>query len=45
LTKGIVLGVSWLKGQVNTRARTWINRISGAVITAFGVIALLQSMK
>ena len=38
-------GVNWLKCQVNTRARTWINRISGAVIIAFGVITLLQSMK
>jgi threonine/homoserine/homoserine lactone efflux protein len=38
-------GVSWLKWRVNTRTRTWINRTSGAIIIAFGVIALLQSMK
>jgi threonine/homoserine/homoserine lactone efflux protein len=32
-------GVSILRSRVNTLALQWVNRISGAVITAFGILA------
>lgn len=33
-------GVGLFRDRFNTRAMLWVNRISGVVITAFGVIAL-----
>jgi threonine/homoserine/homoserine lactone efflux protein len=34
-------GVSLLRSRVDTRALVWINRASGAIIVAFGLLALL----
>lgn len=31
--------VGWLRGRVSTRALLWINRISGAALVAFGIVA------
>ena len=33
-------GVSFLRGQFNARRLKWINRISGVILVAFGVVAL-----
>jgi len=35
-------GVSLFRARFDTRALTWVNRVSGAVIVAFGIIALLS---
>jgi len=35
-------GVSLFRARFNTRALTWVNRISGAVIVVFGIIALVS---
>jgi hypothetical protein len=34
-------GVSLLRGRLDARALTWVNRASGMTIAAFGVLALL----
>jgi threonine/homoserine/homoserine lactone efflux protein len=33
-------GVSLLRSSIDSRALRWVNRISGSIITAFGVIAI-----
>lgn len=35
-------GVSLLRDRFDARARRWVNRLSGAIIAAFGVVALLS---
>lgn len=35
-------GVSLLRSRFNLRALSWVNRISGVIITGFGVIALVS---
>jgi threonine/homoserine/homoserine lactone efflux protein len=35
-------GVGLLRSRFDTRAMRWVNRISGGVITAFGVLALVS---
>jgi threonine/homoserine/homoserine lactone efflux protein len=35
-------GVSLIRDRANTRVMVWVNRISGAIIIAFGIIALAQ---
>jgi threonine/homoserine/homoserine lactone efflux protein len=35
-------GVGLLRARFDTRAMRWVNRISGAVITAFGLLALVS---
>ena len=37
-------GVSLLQGKFNARGLEWVNRISGVIITGFGVVALLSLM-
>ena len=37
-------GVSLLRSRIDSRALGWVNRISGVVITAFGVAALASLM-
>jgi threonine/homoserine/homoserine lactone efflux protein len=32
--------VGWLRGRVSTRALLWVNRISGAALVVFGVVAV-----
>ncbi len=38
-------GVSLFRGKFDARAMQWVNRISGAIIGAFGVIALLSLIR
>jgi threonine/homoserine/homoserine lactone efflux protein len=38
-------GVGFLRARFDTRALGWVNRISGAIIVAFGVIALVGLMQ
>ena len=33
--------VRWVRGRVSSRALLWVNRISGAALVAFGIIAVL----
>ena len=35
-------GVSLFRGKFDARTMRWVNRISGAIITAFGIVALLS---
>ena len=35
-------GVSLIRRRVNTQAMIWVNRLSGAIIVAFGLFALTQ---
>ncbi len=35
-------GVSLVRGRVNARSMVWVNRISGAIIITFGLIALAR---
>ncbi len=35
-------GVAWLRSRVNSFALQWVNRFSGVIITAFGLVALLS---
>ena len=37
-------GVSLLRGYVNAQTLRWINRIAGAVVIAFGVVAILRGL-
>jgi threonine/homoserine/homoserine lactone efflux protein len=32
--------VAWVRGRVSTTALTWVNRISGAALVAFGIVAV-----
>jgi len=32
--------VGWLRGRISTRALLWVNRISGAALAAFGILAI-----
>ena len=36
--------VGWLRGRVSTGGLTWINRISGAALVAFGAIAVVVAL-
>jgi len=35
-------GVSLIRGRFNARAMVWVNRLSGAIIITFGVVALTR---
>ncbi len=37
-------GVSLLRARINATTMQWINRIAGAVLVAFGVIAIVQAL-
>jgi threonine/homoserine/homoserine lactone efflux protein len=37
-------GVSLIRGRFNARAMVWVNRLSGAIIITFGVVALTRSV-
>ena len=36
--------VAWVRGRVSTTALLWVNRLSGAGLVAFGVLALLAAI-
>ena len=36
-------GVSALRGRFDTRALIWVNRLSGAILLAFGLVALVSA--
>lgn len=36
--------VGWARGRVSTRAMLWVNRLSGAALVAFGVIAIFSAV-
>ena len=36
--------VAWVRGRVSTRAMLWVNRISGAALVAFGIVAVLSAL-
>jgi threonine/homoserine/homoserine lactone efflux protein len=53
LTLGVWLGstlwwvvlcsfLAWVRGRVSTRAMLWVNRLSGAALVVFGVLAVLS---
>jgi threonine/homoserine/homoserine lactone efflux protein len=37
--------VAWLRGRVSTRALLWVNRISGAALVMFGVLAVISALR
>jgi len=37
--------VAWVRGRVSTRAMLWVNRISGAALVAFGIVAVLSALR
>lgn len=37
--------VGWLRGRVSTRALLWINRISGAALVLFGIVAVWVALQ
>ena len=32
--------VAWVRGRVSTTVLTWVNRISGAALIVFGIVAV-----
>jgi threonine/homoserine/homoserine lactone efflux protein len=36
--------VGWLRGRVSTRALLWVNRISGAALVGFGIVAVVMAL-
>ena len=36
--------VAWVRGRVSTTALLWVNRVSGAALVAFGVLAVLAAI-
>ena len=36
--------VGWLRGRVSTRALLWVNRISGAALVVFGIVAVAAAL-
>ncbi|HEX3264489.1 MAG TPA: LysE family transporter [Candidatus Limnocylindrales bacterium] len=36
--------VAWVRGRVSATALLWVNRVSGAALVAFGVLALLAAL-
>ncbi len=36
--------VAWARGRVSTTALLWVNRISGAVLVAFGIVAIAAAV-
>jgi len=38
-------GISWFRTKFNLRGLQWVNRIAGAIIMAFGLIALFSLYK
>jgi threonine/homoserine/homoserine lactone efflux protein len=36
--------VGWVRGRVSARAMLWVNRISGAALVAFGVVAVVSAL-
>jgi threonine/homoserine/homoserine lactone efflux protein len=37
--------VAWVRGRVSTAALTWVNRISGAALVAFGIAAVVIAFR
>jgi len=37
--------VAWLRGRVATTALLWVNRISGAALVLFGVLAVISALR
>jgi threonine/homoserine/homoserine lactone efflux protein len=37
--------VAWLRGRVSTTALLWVNRISGAALVLFGVLAVISALR
>lgn len=37
--------VAWARERVSTRALLWVNRVSGAALVVFGVVAILSALK
>jgi threonine/homoserine/homoserine lactone efflux protein len=37
--------VAWVRGRVSTRAMLWVNRISGAALVVFGIVAVLSALR
>lgn len=40
----LTTGVSRLRSRFDTRAMRWVNRLSGAILLSFGVVALLSAV-
>ena len=37
--------VAWLRAKVSTAALLWVNRVSGAALVVFGVVAVVSALK
>jgi len=37
--------VGWLRGRVSTTALLWVNRVSGAALVVFGVLAVIAALR
>jgi threonine/homoserine/homoserine lactone efflux protein len=37
--------VAWLRGRVSTTALFWVNRVSGAALVVFGLIAVIAALR
>jgi threonine/homoserine/homoserine lactone efflux protein len=37
--------VAWVRGRVSTRAMLWVNRLSGAALVVFGVLAVVSVVR
>jgi len=37
--------VGWVRGRVSARAMLWVNRISGAMLVVFGIVAIAGAVK
>ena len=42
---GLVAVVGWARERVSTRALLWVNRISGAALVVFGVVAIAAALR
>jgi threonine/homoserine/homoserine lactone efflux protein len=36
--------VTWLRERVSTRVLLWVNRVSGAVLVVFGIVAVVAAL-
>ena len=37
--------VAWVRGRVSTSALLWVNRISGAALVVFGIVAVVSALR
>ncbi|HLX35451.1 MAG TPA: LysE family transporter [Candidatus Limnocylindrales bacterium] len=37
--------LAWVRNRVSTRALTWVNRVSGAALAAFGILAIVAATR